>query len=104
MEVEDAQRAETAVPESDGKPPYTIRITLEVSKVQPGSGEDRDYQPVAIFGVEIENVPEGGRKSSWAEGFSTPGEVYAFLRGVQAGAQMTGGPYLQVPGIRGILL
>ena len=51
-----------------------------------------EHHEIPIYGVEISTDQE-----TWCETFATEIEVNAFTRGLQAGSQMTGGPYLPLP-------
>ena len=51
-----------------------------------------DHHDIPIFGVEVTTDQE-----SWCETFATEMEIHAFLRGIQAGSAMTGGPYVSLP-------
>ena len=65
------------------------KIEIFSVEVQP----DQEFHRVPIFGIEI----VANDNSSWCEAFATKAEVDAFLRGFQAGSQMTGGPYIPLP-------
>ena len=65
-----------------------LTISVETTKVRPNP----DAYEVPIYEVKIET-----EKSSRHETFATDIEVRTFLRGTQAGSQMTGGPYLHLP-------
>lgn len=52
------------------------------------------YPAVTVWGVEIST-----NDGVWLESFAAEAEVRAFLRGLQAGSQMTGGPYFPLPNI-----
>jgi hypothetical protein len=51
-----------------------------------------DFPEITVFTVELT-----GNGGSWLETWSSEAELKAFLRGLQAGSQMTGGPYLHLP-------
>jgi hypothetical protein len=51
-----------------------------------------DFPTIEVFTVEL--LGNGG---SWLETWPTEAELRAFLRGLQAGSQMTGGPHLRLP-------
>ncbi len=61
-------------------------------KVQPQKIALEEFPEVTVFTVELSS-----ETGSWLETFGTELELRAFLRGLQAGSQMTGGPYLNVP-------
>ena len=51
-----------------------------------------DFPEVTVFAVEISREDH-----TWLESFSTDAEMWAFLKGVQAGSAMTGGPHVPIP-------
>lgn len=67
---------------------HTPKIRVFSVEVRP----DPDHYEIPIFGVEITGPGE-----SWCETLATEMEVHAFLRGIQAGSAMTGGPYVSLP-------
>ncbi len=64
--------------------------TVKVNAVEVRPEED--LPAVTIYGVEVST-----KDSAWCETFATEIELRAFFRGLQAGSQMTGGPYLSLP-------
>jgi hypothetical protein len=66
-------------------------IVITAKKVRPGSEND-DFPEVVVFGVELSR-----EKECWLESWATEMELRAFLRGIQAGSAMTGGPHVPLP-------
>lgn len=63
-------------------------IVVSWTELDPGD----EHPPLPACKVTINSA--GG---VWLETFGTEAEVHAYLRGLQAGSQMTGGPYLRLP-------
>jgi hypothetical protein len=49
--------------------------------------------------LDVFEVKLRSESAEWHESFATEAEVKAFMKGVQAGSQMTGGPMLRMPEI-----
>ena len=67
-------------------------ITISAAKVRPNPEPDSDFPELTVFAVEVSRGQE-----SWLESWATPAELRAFLRGMQAGSAMTGGPHIPLP-------
>ena len=66
----------------------TPKIRIFSVEVRPAD----EHHKIPVFGVEVATD-----EATWCETFATEIEVKAFTRGLQAGAQMTGGPYVSLP-------
>lgn len=64
------------------------RVRIYPTEVHP----PESYPVITIYDVEV--LADDG---VWLESFATEAEVHAFLRGLQAGSQMNGGPYFPLP-------
>ncbi len=85
MQTEGGNMPENKTPLQSGRE-LTISITWKA--ISAGS----DFPEIDICGIELSDS-----HASWCETFGTEGELHAFLRGVQAGSSMTGGPHVVIP-------